>query len=658
MPGREGVALASMGIYVIGHRSSCARRSSATPRIPNSQHDFGRNIIPEAVTNRRVFAYPFEDVETKAQRYWRDVGTVDAYYSANMELIYVSPELNLVRRSVADLDLSAAGAGREVHPRRGTAPRSRDQLDGRRRLHRLRRHGARVAAVLQRDGRRGHGGSPLGGAAARRDRPQLLHRERDHRRRLQHPARHGDRPRSRRRTSSTSTSPRTASCSSRATCWRSCAAAIALTHSTRAPYERQLTSRRAAPACCCIRPRCRAPVARGTLGAEAWRFVDWLAAGGFTRLADAAARRRRTRYGSPYCLRSAYAGDPRFSIDADLATLPQLPRECSSSARDRDARLPVVRARSRSPEQRAAFAQFVRAQRRWLLPYGLFELCSARFGSAPWWLWPEPFRERALRPLLEFWPRDRERFRAMRVRAVPVRAAVGSAQALRERARRVSVRRPAVLRRPQQRRGVVGRATCSRSTRAASRTAVAGVPPDYFNADGQLWGNPLYDWDAMERDGFRWWLARLRAQLAASTSCGSITSARSSRTGKCRPGAQTAREGEWRHGPRRRSCSPRCAQARATMPLVAEDLGIITDEVRALRDDFELPGMVVLQFAFDGKPDNPHLPRQPPAQLGRLHGHARQRHDRRLVGARSTPPRATSCSACSASAASRRCRSS
>jgi glucose-1-phosphate adenylyltransferase len=62
---------------------------------PESVHDFGRNIIPKAIGERRVFAYPFEDVETKAQRYWRDVGTVDAYYAANMELVHVSPELNL-----------------------------------------------------------------------------------------------------------------------------------------------------------------------------------------------------------------------------------------------------------------------------------------------------------------------------------------------------------------------------------------------------------------------------------------------------------------------------------------------------------------------------------------------------------------------------------
>jgi len=94
MPGREGVALASMGIYVIGPEflRTTLERDAANPQ---SKHDFGRSVIPEAVATRRVFAYPFEDVETKAQRYWRDVGTVDAYYNANMELIYVSPELNL-----------------------------------------------------------------------------------------------------------------------------------------------------------------------------------------------------------------------------------------------------------------------------------------------------------------------------------------------------------------------------------------------------------------------------------------------------------------------------------------------------------------------------------------------------------------------------------
>ncbi len=94
MPDREGVALASMGIYVV-EVDFLRERLEADAADSNSDHDFGRNIIPQAIRDSRVFAYPFQDIETKAQAYWRDVGTVDAYYLANMELVYVSPELNL-----------------------------------------------------------------------------------------------------------------------------------------------------------------------------------------------------------------------------------------------------------------------------------------------------------------------------------------------------------------------------------------------------------------------------------------------------------------------------------------------------------------------------------------------------------------------------------
>ena len=196
MPGREGVALASMGIYVIGPEflRTTLERDAADP---HSKHDFGRNVIPEAVATRRVFAYPFEDVETKAQRYWRDVGTVDAYYSANMELIYVSPELNLYDEAwpiwTYQEQVPSAKFILDDDRRRG----ARDQLDGRGRLHRVGRRGARVAAVLARDGRRADGTAPLRRAAARRDRAQLLHRERDHRRVLRHSARDDDRARPR-----------------------------------------------------------------------------------------------------------------------------------------------------------------------------------------------------------------------------------------------------------------------------------------------------------------------------------------------------------------------------------------------------------------------------------------------------------------------------
>ena len=94
MPGRTDVALASMGIYVFGFeylRDVLGRNA----RTPGGGHDFGKHIIPGAIASSRVYAYPFQNVQTEAQAYWRDVGTVDAFYSANMELIFVSPELNL-----------------------------------------------------------------------------------------------------------------------------------------------------------------------------------------------------------------------------------------------------------------------------------------------------------------------------------------------------------------------------------------------------------------------------------------------------------------------------------------------------------------------------------------------------------------------------------
>jgi len=94
IPGRPDVALASMGIYVF-HPRLLERLLRADAEDPDSAHDFGRNIVPGAIDKLRVYAYPFEDVRTKAQNYWRDVGTVDAYYEANLELVSVSPDLNI-----------------------------------------------------------------------------------------------------------------------------------------------------------------------------------------------------------------------------------------------------------------------------------------------------------------------------------------------------------------------------------------------------------------------------------------------------------------------------------------------------------------------------------------------------------------------------------
>ncbi|MBC7984120.1 MAG: glucose-1-phosphate adenylyltransferase [Candidatus Obscuribacterales bacterium] len=94
IPGREHLSLASMGIYVFNAKL-LYKLLEEEAKQANTAHDFGRNIIPKAIENRRVFAHPFQDVRTRAQQYWRDVGTVDAFYQANMELIGVNPDLNI-----------------------------------------------------------------------------------------------------------------------------------------------------------------------------------------------------------------------------------------------------------------------------------------------------------------------------------------------------------------------------------------------------------------------------------------------------------------------------------------------------------------------------------------------------------------------------------
>ncbi len=140
---------------------------------------------------------------------------------------------------------------------------------------------------------------------------------------------------------------------------------------------------------------------------------------------------------------------------------------------------------------------------------------------------------------------------------------------------------------------------------------VAGVPPDAFSADGQLWGNPTYDWDAMRADGFRWWIERL-ARSAALHDGSRIDHFRAFDSWWAVPrDAETARDGEWRPGPGADVIE--AARARlGPLSLVAEDLGIITDGVRDLLRRLDLPGMRVLQFAFPGGDDNTHRPEHHP----------------------------------------------
>jgi 4-alpha-glucanotransferase len=136
---------------------------------------------------------------------------------------------------------------------------------------------------------------------------------------------------------------------------------------------------------------------------------------------------------------------------------------------------------------------------------------------------------------------------------------------------------------------------------------VAGVPPDYFSPTGQRWGNPLYDWEAQKKTGYAWWIKRLKATLA-HVDLVRLDHFRGFHDAWHIPAdAPTAEMGQWVPGPGAVFFRA-MEKALGGLPLVAEDLGDITPGVRALRDEFQLPGMRVLQFAWDNHPDNPFLP--------------------------------------------------
>src|SRR5205809_2724163 len=136
---------------------------------------------------------------------------------------------------------------------------------------------------------------------------------------------------------------------------------------------------------------------------------------------------------------------------------------------------------------------------------------------------------------------------------------------------------------------------------------VAGVPPDDFSSEGQLWGNPIYDWDALRRTGYRWCIDRLRALLAHVDVIRLDHFRAFAGAWHVPAGAPTAQSGQWVPGPGADFFNA-VKKELGGLPFIAEDLGLITADVHALRDQFQVPGTRVLQFAFDGNSDNPYLP--------------------------------------------------
>lgn len=317
----------------------------------------------------------------------------------------------------------------------------------------------------------------------------------------------------------------------------------------------------------------------GRIGGAAFRFVDFLhlAGCGVWQLLPLGPTGHAR---SPYSLVSAFAASSRL-----------LPDDVLHGA---------------APDRRE-LANFVEREGGWLRDYALFTILKLRYGDAPWWHWPAEARDR------------KAGFMALQAnRQAPAMAEVFRRQYL------FSAHWEA-LRRYANDRGILMYGDLPMFPVAdgadvwvnrhlfklepdGRASATAGVPPDLFAEDGQSWGNPVFDWVAMEAEGFRWWRERVghelrRVDLLRWDHFRGLVA-----TWEIPQEAKTARDGEWRDVPGGQLLAA-LRRDLGALPLIAENLGIITPEVEQLRRDFGLPGMHVFQFAFDGTQANPHLPR-------------------------------------------------
>ena len=360
----------------------------------------------------------------------------------------------------------------------------------------------------------------------------------------------------------------------------------------------------------------------GSFGAAARQWVDLLAdqgIGAWQLLPLAPTDGTGSPYSSPsgfalnpWFLDAARLGEEGFLEPTDLAGLPlgRLDRLDLQAAPKRAAalgRLLQERWRRQPAARREAFVTWCRQQAPWLTDHCRFMVLRRLQNERPWWQWPAPLAGRqrgALRQLdqQEAGPLQQEALLQWHLR----RQWQGIHAHARRRGVRVIGDLPFYVAHDSAdvwaHRGLFS-VRCDGSLAAQS-----GVPPDYFSATGQLWGTPVYRWPVHRLTGFRWWVRRLRGQLEGLDLL-RLDHFRALESYWRVPGGDTTAEhGVWRRSPGRGLLQALQGQLAGSLPLIAEDLGVITPPVEALRDRFALPGMKILQFAFDGNADNAYLP--------------------------------------------------
>ncbi|KPK10372.1 MAG: 4-alpha-glucanotransferase [Acidithiobacillales bacterium SG8_45] len=357
------------------------------------------------------------------------------------------------------------------------------------------------------------------------------------------------------------------------------------------------------------------PLANGDLGDAAWRFVDFLHASGFSVwqiLPHGPTHEDR----SPYQSLSVHAGNPLWIsldrlVEAGWLSKLELP---SANRESDDFRYQQLRLAHRgfeygaADEERRAYSAFRQEHAGWLDDYALFIALREEQEHRSWLDWPEPLKNR-----------DDAALKQARTRLTSSIEQVCFEQF-------IFYRQWHALKQYANEKGVTlfgdlpiyvsldsadvwsQREQFDLDDSGSPRT-VAGVPPDYFSETGQRWGNPHYNWKHMRADHFSWWQTRLESTFALYDLV-RIDHFRGFEAYWSIPAeSETAIDGEWVKAPGE-ALFASLAKTFGSLPVVAEDLGVITDEVTALRKQFGFPGMRVLQFAFDGTGSNPYLPHQ------------------------------------------------
>jgi 4-alpha-glucanotransferase len=341
----------------------------------------------------------------------------------------------------------------------------------------------------------------------------------------------------------------------------------------------------------------------GTLGSDAHRFVDWLAESGF-RVWQMLPIGPPGPDRSPYQADSAHAGNPGLISREPLIESGWLHAEDDAAGWLERAVAGCLA--SGNAEDRIEFEAFKASKAHWLEDYARYRVIKSQQEGRPWWSWPEPLRRRDVDAMERLINESADGLEQVRVTQWFFER---QWQALRVHARERGVKlfgdMPIFVAHDSAE--VWQRPDLFTVDADGHPTEVAGVPPDYFSEAGQRWGNPLYRWDRMQEDGFGWWIERLHSELArfdwlridhfrGFAACWSIPA-----------DAATAVDGRWVETPGR-ALFAKLEEALGSLPLVAEDLGLITPDVVALREALGLPGMRILQFAFDGGSENPYLP--------------------------------------------------